>query len=70
MKRQTLADFYKDYFTWAHHLSEYADYLERENAALKKVVEALRQNCQCSWDYITGESPHYFCGRCGKPMAR
>lgn len=26
--------------------------------------------CQCSWDYVTGESPNYFCGKCGGPMRR
>jgi hypothetical protein len=24
--------------------------------------------CNCNWDYVTGESPNYFCGKCGKPM--
>ena len=25
-------------------------------------------DCQCSWDYVTGQSPNYFCGKCGAPM--
>ena len=24
--------------------------------------------CDCSWDYITGESPNYYCGKCGQLM--
>lgn len=30
----------------------------------------LKERCNCSWDYVTGESPHYFCGKCGEPMQR
>ena len=26
--------------------------------------------CDCSWDYVTGGAPNYFCGKCGQPMRR
>ena len=39
---------------------------------IKKKLEILEKKlkpiCQCSWDNVKGESPDYYCGRCGNPM--
>lgn len=40
---------------------------EIENLASQS-VKGVGVKCQCSWDYVTGEFPQYFCGRCGAPM--
>ena len=32
--------------------------------------KARRPLCHCSWDYVTGGHPNYYCGRCGEYMRR
>ena len=37
-------------------------------AVMKILGPNFIESCNCSWNYVTGESPNYFCGKCGKPM--
>ena len=46
-------------------LAEYIVSLHNSHLTMPSTAD-----CQCSWDYVTGESPNYFCGKCGKPMRR
>lgn len=50
------------------------------NSKAKQEVDEMRealkaekkqaQPCRCTWDYVTGESPNYYCGKCGAHMNR
>jgi hypothetical protein len=47
-------------------------YEENRDRILKTISgdPSRTSGCNCSWDYVTGESPDYFCGKCGKPMQK
>lgn len=56
MERKTLGDFYQDYFMWAYHLNDYADYLESRIEKLARVVELSGNIVEaeiepCVWNY-------------------
>lgn len=49
---------------------DYHEYIDQEGPEDRQLKDLAGTKCQCSWDYVTGSSPYYFCGKCGEPMRR
>ena len=52
--------------------NHYWDSLEKDKDLILRHLRTFAGDetppCSCSWDYVTGESPNYFCGNCGGAM--